>query len=138
MTPLAAIIRTLAIASSAMTLTLWLGAPVAVAQHRTRTVFGQVRNADGRPLAQAQVMVPGQQTGVLTDAVGRYVLTSLPADKVVVKARRIGFPDKVDSVYVKLGAQVELDFVLWPLPNPLDDPVIVVPRDTGADRTRRR
>jgi hypothetical protein len=84
---------------------------------------------------------PGDGAGpadrVITDAVGRYLLTSLPAGKVVVQARRIGFADKVDSVYVTPGAQVELDFVLWPLPNPLDDPVIVVPRDSGANRTRR-
>jgi hypothetical protein len=117
---------------------LWLSTPpAAVAQHGPRTVFGQVRGADGRALMHARVMVLGQQTGVITDPVGRYLLTGMSADKVVIQVRVLGYPDKVDSVYVTPGAQVELDFVLWPLPNPLDDPVIVVPRDTVADGTRR-
>ena len=137
MTALISRILTFTIESTAVTLSLWLGTPpVAAAQHGRRTVFGQVRRADGRPIPQGLVMVLGQQTGVVTDPDGRYVLTDLSTDKVVLQARRIGSFDKVDSVYVTPGARVELDFVLWPIPNPLDDPVIVVPQDTGPGTGR--
>jgi TonB-linked SusC/RagA family outer membrane protein len=82
-----------------------------LAAQATGTVRGRVVEAGAqRPLAGAQVSVPGTGRGGLTDASGSFVLLNVPAGTIRVRGEMIGFAPVEREVTVTAGqvATVEL------------------------------
>jgi TonB-linked SusC/RagA family outer membrane protein len=75
------------------------------------TVSGHVTDANGRPLANAQVFVVGTQLRVLSSADGRYAIAGVPDGPQTVRAMLIGFVPQSKSITVS-GASVTVDFAL--------------------------
>ncbi|HEX6058362.1 MAG TPA: carboxypeptidase regulatory-like domain-containing protein [Gemmatimonadaceae bacterium] len=73
------------------------GAEAAVKVRRGEAqLSGIVRNADGRPVQGATVLVWGSGVEGTTDAAGRFLLTGLPSGTHNLEVRRIGFqPERV-------------------------------------------
>jgi iron complex outermembrane recepter protein len=69
---------------------LLLGSPSA-AEAQTGTVQGQVVAQDGSPLASAQVSIVGTGRGGLSDALGAFRITLVPAGSHTLQVRRLGF-----------------------------------------------
>ena len=86
-------------------------APVRVAP-TTGRVAGHVRDDGGHAVAYAQVTVVGTALSALTDTAGAYVLTSVPAGKVTLRAARVGFTGKEQVAVVAANATTTADFVL--------------------------
>jgi outer membrane receptor protein involved in Fe transport len=86
------------------------------AQAQTGRVVGQVLDAQtGRPIAGAQVMLEGTQSGALAGVDGRYVIRNAPAGTVAVRALMIGYATKtVTGVTVARGGTAEVNVALEP------------------------
>ena len=91
----------------------------------TGRIGGHVRDASGKPIAHAQVLVVGTSFGAITNADGAYRIDSIPAGTYVVRARFIGYaPTEVRNVKVKAGQSVTADIVLQPSPIQLNEVVV--------------
>jgi TonB-linked SusC/RagA family outer membrane protein len=83
------------------------------AQITTGVIEGRIiEAANGRPLANAQVVVVGTTLGAETDDAGSYRISGAPARQVEVRARRIGFAPASRNVLVTAGQTVRADFDL--------------------------
>ncbi|HET7586316.1 MAG TPA: VIT domain-containing protein [Gemmatimonadaceae bacterium] len=92
-------------------------------------VSGRVTDSStGAPVPNAGVIVVGTRNGTLTDDDGRYQLRDVTPGTVVVRALRVGFAVRTDSVRVAKRDSATLDFALAPSALTLD----VVPV-TAAD-----
>jgi len=77
------------------------------------TVAGQVIDqTTQRPIQEAQVQIVGTTRGAMTDAQGRYSITSVPAGSYTVRARRIGYAQVDQQVTVGSGASATVNFSL--------------------------
>jgi TonB-dependent starch-binding outer membrane protein SusC len=113
-----------------------VGVPVSVAAQQQRgTIAGLVRaTATQRPVASAQVFVPGTNIGAVTDAQGRYVLLNVPEGETRVQAQVLGFRLEEQTVRVTAGETVTVNFDLQESAVALDEIVV-----TGtAGQTRKR
>jgi len=117
----------------AATLLLFVGAPLTAQEQGTIT--GQIVDASNqRPLAGAQVSIPGTGIGALARAEGRYTLPNVPAGEVEVVAQSLGYGEQRQTVTVSAGETVTLDFELRVAALALDEMVV-----TGVgEATRRR
>jgi len=86
-------------------------APIRVAP-TTGRVVGHVRDDGGHAVAYAQVTVVGTALSALTDTAGAYVLASVPAGKVTLRAARVGFTSKEQVAVVRAAATVIVDFAV--------------------------
>lgn len=85
--------------------------PAAAVQAQEQgTITGTVVDAEGTPVASAQVSVVGQDIGTLTNTAGRYVLRGVPAGPVTVNVSLIGYGEQTEAVTVPAGGTVQLDF----------------------------
>ncbi|HEX6939854.1 MAG TPA: SusC/RagA family TonB-linked outer membrane protein [Longimicrobiales bacterium] len=109
-------------------------APLA-AQGATGAVTGEVIEATTqRPLAGAQVHIPGTPFGALTNAGGRYLIPGVPAGPVVVRVQMIGYGTVEREVTIQAGQTAQADFELRQSAITLDELVV-----TGAGvATERR
>ena len=84
------------------------------AQSRLGTVTGRVMEAGegGAPLVSAQVTVAGTTIGTLTNADGRYTLRNVPTGSVTIRAARIGYSEKTQTVNITGGESAVLDIAL--------------------------
>jgi TonB-linked SusC/RagA family outer membrane protein len=85
--------------------------PVAPAHAVVATVSGHVTDANGRPLANAQVFVVGTQIRALSAPDGRYSLAGVPDGAQTVRAMLIGFTPQSRTITVA-GQAVTVDFRL--------------------------
>jgi iron complex outermembrane recepter protein len=85
-------------------------APLAAAQ--PGTLSGTVLDADGRPVAYANVGVEGAPLGAATDERGRFLVLNVPAGERVVRASYVGFEPARQAVTVPAGAAVEVTLEL--------------------------
>jgi serpin B len=81
----------------------------------TGSVVGVVRDTAGRPISYALVFV-GPPRHAITDSLGQYRIDSVPAGRLAVSVRRLGFNMRVDTVVIQPGAQTRATFVLHPAP----------------------
>ena len=96
------------------------------AQATTGTITGRVVDSTSQqPLANVTVSVPGTQRGALTGADGRFVLAAVPAGTQRVRAARIGFGSREETVTVTGGATVTVTFSLNAVATQLTDVVVV-------------
>lgn len=70
-----------------------------------------IDSASRQPVVNAQIVVGGAARGQ-TDAAGQFVVRSVPAGAVTVRAQRIGFQPQSRQVTVTAGSPVEVQFVL--------------------------
>ncbi|HTD59041.1 MAG TPA: serpin family protein [Gemmatimonadaceae bacterium] len=81
----------------------------------TGSVVGVVRDTAGRPISYALVFV-GPPRHAMTDSLGQYRIDSVPAGRLAVSIRRLGFDMRVDTVVIQPGAETRATFVLHPAP----------------------
>lgn len=93
---------------------LALLAPTGIAaQQTTGDIQGRIFGSGGQPLAEVQVVAQGPSLQgdrrTLSDAGGRFVLSSLPAGSYAVAIQRIGYrPVRIQDVPVQLGSTTSL------------------------------
>ena len=106
--------RSRRVALAVVAVSILLAAPAtAAAQGTTGFIQGRVTEAaNGRPIANAQVMVVGTAVGALTDQQGSYRITGAPARQVDVRVRYIGFAPMTRTVVVATGQTAQADFAL--------------------------
>ncbi len=113
---------------SAFYLLTILLASLPIAAEETGAIRGFVRDAVGRPLADATVVVltPGDETAETTsDDDGNYQLTGLVPGRHIFEARLPGYTvDRQDAVAVVAGQATELPFTLVPVATPLDEVIV--------------
>ncbi|MFN2566611.1 MAG: carboxypeptidase regulatory-like domain-containing protein, partial [Gemmatimonadaceae bacterium] len=91
----------------------------------TAAIGGSVRSANGSDADGARVRVVNRATGYVVEAPvrrGRFLVAGLEVGgPYVVSIRQIGFaPLEREGLFLSLGQQLDLDFVLEPLANRLD------------------
>ena len=100
----------------------------------TGRVAGHVRDADGTPLANAQVLVIGTRLTAVTNQSGAYLISSVPAGTYLLRAQLAGYsPAAVHGVRVAAGRTVTVDVVLQPTAVSLNE-VVVAGAPVAADR----
>jgi iron complex outermembrane receptor protein len=82
---------------------------------------GSVRDAGGRPLAQAQVTIPRLSRSTTADAQGRFVFRNLPGGTYRVQASLMGYAPAVRQVAVGAGGGASAEFELHPTPLTLEE-----------------
>ena len=78
-------------------------------------IAGRITEADGMPLAGANVVVEGTSFGDAAGNDGRYRIDGVPAGRYDVRASSVGFASAVRGVIVRAGAETALDFSLEPI-----------------------
>ena len=92
---------------------LWLGAFGDASAQQRGVVTGSVVAAENlRPLVSAQVYFPALQVGVLTNAQGRFLIQNVAPGEHEITAERIGFRLIRQTVVVRAGETVAVDFRL--------------------------
>lgn len=93
---------------------------VAVPQAKERRVTGRVTDIEGNPLPGVAVLIEGTTVGVATDNDGRYVLTLLEADHIVLRFSYMG----MKTQNVVLGKKTVVDVVLESEQQEMDEVVV--------------
>ena len=75
------------------------------------TVYGRVINAEGAPLAGAEVIVRGSGSRVVSDANGQFILT-VPEGQTTFDVRYIGLPTVAQTITATGGEAVSLSITL--------------------------
>ena len=88
------------------------GAAPAPGRSSTGRVEGQVKDAAGQPLANAQVLALGTAFNTLTDSQGAYAFPALPAGRITLRAALIGYQSVEETVTVRAGSTVRQGFTL--------------------------
>jgi TonB-dependent SusC/RagA subfamily outer membrane receptor len=102
---------------------------------RVATITGTVTDAiSHRAIAGAQVVLVGTRSGAVTGETGRYTIPNVPAGRVTLSVRRIGYAPAEQVVTVADGATATADFALEVQTRTLSE--IVVTGTVGAT-TRR-
>lgn len=84
---------------------------------RARTIAGTVTDSGGRPVPGAEIRIGGS-TGVVTDDAGRFRLSDVARDTVLIEARRVGFAPA--SLRVPTGSDTTVAITLAPITQELD------------------
>ena len=110
------------------------GAP-SPAQAQNGVIQGRVLDASsGRALSNAQVLVDGTGIGQLTNAEGRFQLSSVPAGEHVVRATLIGYTESEQTVTLAAGQETSIEFEMSSTAIALDEIVVT---GVGAETARR-
>jgi TonB-linked SusC/RagA family outer membrane protein len=99
------------------------------------TITGRVTEArTGRPVASAQVQVPGTTISAATGPNGEYTLNNVPSGTTRLRARRIGYTSADQTISVSGAQPAVANFSLFPVAVNLDE--VVVTGTGGAVRRR--
>lgn len=106
------------------------------AQEQSGTITGDVIEAGTqRPLAGAQVFIPGSGVGTITNGAGRFVLLNVPAGQVLVRVQMLGFATAEQQVSVGDEQTATVDFELQQSAIALEEVVVT---GAGAATERRK
>lgn len=109
--------------------------PDPVSAQATGSIRGQVTDAvTARPLAGAQVFVPGTQRGSITNASGQFLILNVPVGAQTVRVENLGFAGKDAPVTVTAGEAAVVNFELSPSAIGLDEIVVT---GTAGEQTKR-
>ena len=97
----------------------------------TGTVVDQVT---GRPIAGAQVHIPGTQIGQITNDAGRFLLLNVPVGTVRVRVQFLGYAAVEREVTVRAGEVATLDLAMTQEVIAMDEVVVTA---LGIPRTER-
>jgi hypothetical protein len=86
--------------------------PVPMLRRGAARVSGVVHNDKGKPVENAQVMVPGTGVDARTQETGTFALAGLPSGTQTVEVRAIGFEPKRVTVDLSRDSLTRLDVVL--------------------------
>ncbi len=126
-------IRTQLLLPLAMLGALGVATPALHAQE-TGTVRGRVTDAaTQRPIADAQITLAGTLRRVVTDAVGEYTLSGVPAGTATLQASKIGYAPASAQVAVTAGGTATADIALATAALALEEIVV-----TATGEVRRR
>lgn len=101
---------------------LWLAAGAAAQAPRPAPALsGVVRDAGGKPLAQARVTLLRVSRSTTTDARGHYEFRNVPRGSYRAQAALIGYAPAVRAVTVEEGGDARLEFELEATPLALDE-----------------
>lgn len=90
------------------------------------TIRGTVTDSSsGQPIAGAQVTVTGTSLGTITGDDGAYVLRSVPARAVTVRAQRIGFSPLEHGITLAANDTATVNFALTAIASKLSEIVVV-------------
>jgi len=135
----ARVARTFALAAVALA----AGAGSLLAQEATGKVEGRVRDQQGAPIANAQVIIVGTRFGAQTNADGYYFINNVTAGSVNIRASFIGYKTtQVTDAKVQSGQTLTVDVTLEATPFQVEDITIVaaetplVPRDEVTSKQR--
>src|SRR5688572_16710323 len=104
-------------------LVLALAAPVEAQQ--AGTITGRiVHSGTLRPLAGAQVSIPGSGIGALANSDGRFLLVNVPPGQRLVRVQIIGYGTQERTVTVTAGQPTAADFELQTEALGLDEIVV--------------
>lgn len=123
--------RTIALAA----VVLAVGATTLLAQATTGKLEGKVRDQQGAPIANAQVIIVGTKFGAQTNADGYYFINNVPAGVVSIQVSFIGYrTTRVTDVRVLSGQTITSDVSLESTPVQVEELVVsgenaLVPRD---------
>jgi TonB-linked SusC/RagA family outer membrane protein len=107
----------------------------AALQAQSGTLTGRVTDrANGQPLPDVQVVIPGTAIGTRSGADGRFRLAGVPSGTVQVRALRIGYEAVTRSINVAAGSAASVDFTLRATATTLDQVVVTA---TGETQRRR-
>jgi len=84
---------------------------------RSRTIAGTVTDSGGRPVPGAEIRIAGR-TGGVTDDAGRFRLSDVARDSVLIEARRVGFAPA--RLSVPTGSDTTVAITLAPISQELD------------------
>jgi hypothetical protein len=118
-------VRTSCLAATLVTLHLAAALPA----QQPAVLAGVVTNLNGVPLAGAEVAIVKYALRVVTNDSGVYSFEAVPAGKVTVLVRHIGFRMREEGVSLDAGKRRQLDFELAGLPEMLDSVMI---REAGG------
>jgi TonB-linked SusC/RagA family outer membrane protein len=99
--------------------------PQAAHAQATGSVSGVVSSDAGVPLAGVQVTIPSLRTGSVTGVDGRYLIARLPAGTYTLRAQRLGFQAREQTVSVAAGQTTTANVSLTSAPMTLAEQVIV-------------
>ncbi|HKH93649.1 MAG TPA: TonB-dependent receptor [Gemmatimonadaceae bacterium] len=103
----------------------------------TAALTGVVRGAAGTPVPSAEVRVRGTRSTGMTDALGSYTLSALPAGTHELEVRRIGYEAAETWVELRSGATTTRDLRMRRIVN-LDSIRVVATRTRYRDFQRHR
>lgn len=127
--------RSAVISALAAVLAAWSGSAIPLSGQAVGTVRGAVTDATTqRPLAGAQVSVPGTGRRAVSTASGEYSLTGVPAGSQRVRIDLIGFTPIERAITVAAGQATTLNFALGAAAVSLDELVVT---GTAGDARRR-
>jgi TonB-dependent SusC/RagA subfamily outer membrane receptor len=107
-----------------------------LAQATTGSVHGRVTDAaNGRGMAEVQVVVDGTRLGAVTNANGDYTLNAVPPGNRNITIRRIGYQPITRTVSVATGISATLDATLRVSAINLNEVVVT---GTGSPTERRK
>ena len=91
-----------------------LALPVlSLAQHTDGNIFGHVTSSlDDEHIPFATIYIEGTTIGTTTDETGHYMLIDLPEGIHIVVAKSMGYSTERDTVMIKEGQSLEVNFVL--------------------------
>lgn len=122
---------------SAVAVAVWVVFGLAVATPalaQQGTVTGRVvHDATLRPLAGAQISIPGSGLGALANSDGRYLIVNVPPGQATLRVQIIGYASTQRTVTVVAGQPVSADFSLQTEALGLDEIVV-----TGTAGTIQR
>lgn len=121
------------IAAAAFAVLATFGVTVPISA-QTGSINGQVTAAGSeRPLAGAQVFIPGTGVGNITNNEGRFLLLNVPTGPQTVRVQMLGYEQAEQQVDVQQGATATANFRLGQSAIDLDAVVV-----TGQGRARQR
>ncbi|WP_420462957.1 carboxypeptidase regulatory-like domain-containing protein [Candidatus Palauibacter sp.] len=99
---------------------------------RTGRLIGRVLDArTHRPVAAAEVSVPGRAQGVSSNRMGRFIVSGLPVGEHELSVRHLGYDPLTHAVSVRRGVTTEVEIGLTA------DPVELAPLVATVERPRR-
>ena len=124
--------RTIALAAVVLT----AGATTLLAQDVTGKLEGKVRDQQGAPIANAQVIIVGTKFGAQSNADGYYFINNVPAGVITIQASFIGYKTtRITGVRMVSGQTITSDVSLEATPVQVQEITVVaaanelVPRD---------
>lgn len=109
--------------------------PFALEAQEAGTIRGAVTvSTTLRPLAGAQVSIPGTGRGTLTNANGEFLLLNVPSGQHTVRVQMLGYGTDERTITVAAGQTAQLDFALAERALALDE--VVVTGQVGQARRR--